>query len=216
MLELRDATIGFGDKTLIHSINECFAAGTISTIQKRGVLDGGSALMQCCAGLLPLLEGEVLLNGEPIQQLSRRRLFQSLCYCHEKGGLVSLFSVYNNLALPLTYHDLYPAEEMRERIHRIARQLQFEALLESEPFQLNDVQTRLVNLARAIIVDAKVILLDELQTGMSVDMLQEIIAVLEQLAAAGKVILMVTTTGDSDHFAQQRFVIHQQKLERIS
>ena len=126
-----------------------------------------------------------------------------------------MFTVFNNIALPITYHRIFPRQEIQQRIHEVAQKLDIESLLSMEPFQLNDVQTRLVNLARALVLDPHLLLIDEVQAGMSGEMVAAIADVLVETAGEGKAVVMVTTAGDDESFANQRYLINNQNLERI-
>ena len=215
MIALDNVTISFGKRILFRELNYHFAAGKITVIRKSDLLDGGSTLLKCCAGIITPSEGVVRFGQKDLVKMSPQELYHSLCYCHEAGGLVSLFTVYNNLAIPLQYHQVFTEEEIHERIVQVADRLGITPLLELEPFQLNDVQVRLVNLARALVVDANVILIDELQTGMSATMLSHVIDLLQTMAKQGVSILMVTTSGHEESFADQQLIIRNNQLESL-
>ena len=155
-----------------------------------------------------------MIGAGNLAQLNSTERFQQLSYCYESEGLVSLFTVYNNLAIPLLYHGLYSPKEIDRRIHETAEQLEISQLLEREPFQLNDVQKRLVNLARALVVGANVILVDEIQTGMSAEMVAQMSALLQEQAERGVTVIMITTLGDEDRFAHNRLQICNRTLEQ--
>lgn len=215
MIALENVTIKFGERVLFRNLNYRFPAGQITVIRKNELLDGGSSLLKCCAGIIAPSVGSVLFGEEDLVRMSPQKLFHSLCYCHETGGLVSLFTVYNNLAIPLHYHQVFSEEEIHHRIIQVAEYLGISGLLELEPFQLNDVQVRLVNLARALVVDANVMLIDELQTGMSAALLSHVIEILQSLVDQGVCVVMVTTSGHEESFADQRLIIRNHQLESL-
>ena len=213
MIALKNVSIKFGDQPVFSGLDYSFAEGAITAIRKMGVLDGGSTLLKCCAGIMVPTAGTILYRGENLAQMSAHQRYRALCYCYESGGLVSLFTVYNNLAIPLLFHQVLEEHEIEPRIHAVAEQLGIESLLDLEPFQLNDVQTRLVNLARALVINADVVLIDELQTGMSAEMLASVVALLQARAQQGASILMVTTDGHEDGFAHVHLAIRNRRLE---
>lgn len=213
MISLRNVNIDMGGRVMFRDINCDFPGGSITTIRKTGVLDGSSTLLKCCSGIMQPSSGEVLWKGENVNGLSGRDRYRRLSYCYESGGLVSLFSIYNNIALPLVYHNIYPEDEIQERIYQVCSQLNIDHLLELEPYQLNDVQIRLANLARAFILKAEAIFVDELQTGMSQDIYDNVVEVLQEQARCDRVIVMVTTSGHDDSFAGLKLQISNQALE---
>ena len=215
MLKTNNLTVGYGGKELLKDVNCEFAAGQIVSIRKAGMLDGSSTFLKSCAGILQPLAGDVAWNGRNLNDFKAGERFKNFCYCYEIGGLISLFTVFNNIALPITYHRIFPRQEIQQRIHEVAQKLDIESLLSMEPFQLNDVQTRLVNLARALVLDPHLLLIDEVQAGMSGEMVAAIADVLVETAGEGKAVVMVTTAGDDESFANQRYLINNQNLERI-
>lgn len=216
MLELRNVWVGSESNPLFQGIDCRFEPGRITSIRKGGVLDGSSTLLKCCAGIIPLQAGVITCKTLPVHQMAADSRFRTISYCFEAGGLVSLFSVYNNIAIPLRYHGICDEDEVEARVQRAMKQLDIEALAHAEPHELNDVQQRLVNLARAFAIDADVLLIDELQTGMSQMMYSRIVGQLQAQAARNKTIIMVTTSGDEDDFADRHLLIRDRTLvERI-
>lgn len=215
MISLENINIQIGGRTIFKDITCTFPSGSITTIRKMGMLDGSSTLLKCCSGILAPASGKILFQGENINKLSDRDRYRKLSYCYEIGGLVSLFSIYSNIALPLTYHSIYSENEIQERIYQVSRQLHIEHLLGLEPHQLNDVQVRLVNLARAFILQAEAIFIDELQTGMSQHIYDNVIDALQEQARSDRTIVMVTTSGHDDSFAKLKLQIHNQSLEAV-
>ena len=95
MIRLDNVSIGFDDRVLFENLNHAFGAGEITVIHKTGVLDGGSTLLKCCAGIVAPLSGSILIGAGNLAQLNSTERFQQLSYCYESEGLVSLFTVYN-------------------------------------------------------------------------------------------------------------------------
>ena len=214
-MQLRDVSVDVQGRNILRGLELEFRAGEITAIRKAGVLDGSSTLLRCCAGIETSYRGKILWRGSDIRSLTPEQRFRELGYCHERGGLISLFDVYGNLALPLIYHFNLTAKHADRIIRRVADPLEIAPLLSLEPFQLNDVQTRLVNLARALCMDCSLIMVDEIQTGMSLDMIQRVAGVLRDQADAGKTVIMITTAGDLDDFAHEHLILRKQRLEDV-
>lgn len=212
ILELKQFSLAFDDLSLFEQVDLSFAKRSIHCLQT-GVLDGGSSFLKAIAGINLPTEGDILIEGESISEFDDDKLFRSVNYCYEAGGLVSLFTIYNNIALPMKYHKSIPSEQIAQRIHLVAEQLQIESLLEVEPHQLNDVQMRLVNLARALVVQPKIILADEIQSGMSPEIRDRVLQTLIQYKDThDALILMTTTAGDETDFADTCLRINNKKV----
>lgn len=213
MVTLDKVQIKRSGLVLFREVSWQFPKASITAIRKTGVLDGSSTLLQCCAGLQAPDRGNVTFDGTDIQKFSNKERFRTLSYCYEYGGLISLFTVYNNLAMPLIYHNIYRDEEVHLKIESVAAELDIEDLLGLEPHQLNDVQIRLVNLMRALVLDSPAIFIDELQAGMSEKMITDVVAVLKRYTQQGSTVIMVTTSGDYDEFADHQLAIINKNLE---
>ncbi len=161
------------------------------------VLDGGTSLLRGIGGFLNGVEGHVrledidLLNCEPAERASVAG------YVYEERGLVSLYTVYQNITLPLQFHGDLPDNIIHARLHEICAALNLdESLMGYRPHELNDVQTRLVNLARALIIEPKLLLIDELEGGMSEEYLRDTMATLRQRQQQHPMAIIITTADD--------------------
>jgi len=212
MLELKDIRIQFENNIVFDDLSHCFDTSSITCI-KTGVLDGGTSLLKCCAGIIKPALGSVSLDGRSIENINDQDIFNDINFCYESGGLVSIFTVYNNIALPMVYHGKYTEKEIRQRIKDIAKKLGIADLLQVEPHQLNDVHTRLANLTRALVISPKLLLVDELQAGMSPEMREAVLEVLTDYQKRDEFTLIMTTTaGDENSFADYRYKIFEQHL----
>jgi ABC-type transporter Mla maintaining outer membrane lipid asymmetry ATPase subunit MlaF len=212
MLELQDITIQFSHNTLFNELNLVVNKGEICCI-RTGVLDGGSTLLKCCAGLILPTSGQVHLEGKNIDQYSDGELFRKVSYCQENAGLISIFSNYNNLLLPINYHLQINSKILAARIKDIAEKFGLSDVLNKEPYQLNDVQISLFTLVRALTIESEIILLDELQSGMSEVMRQRVLELIRAYSDEyGYTFIMTTTAGDDLSFADRVFSIKNQQL----
>lgn len=211
-LEVENFYLGFGDLSLFEDASLQISAGEVVCLAT-GVLDGGTSFLKACAGIVPFQRGTLLVDGGDIRQLSSDQLFRKVAYCYESGGLVSLFTVYNNIAFPMKYHRNFDDDFIAKRIQFVADLLGITKLLDYDAHQLNDVQLRLVNLARALVIRPKLLLVDELQAGMSPSMREKILAILKRYCdETGASVLMTTTAGDSHSIAQRVYRIENKKI----
>ncbi|MGB1756735.1 MAG: hypothetical protein ACPHHQ_08070, partial [Pseudomonadales bacterium] len=70
------------------------------------------------------------------------------------------------------------------------------SLLEAQPQELNDVQTRLVNLARALVIGPKLLLIDELEGGMPDEQIDETMALLTHKKNQTDMIILMTSSNE--------------------
>lgn len=196
MLIVQNLTIEYPGVSVFENVNLEVGADEIVAIRSE-VLDGGTSLLKGIAGFLNGVQGTVLVDGDDMLDNPPVEVINKVGYVYEERGLVSLFDVYNNIALPLQFHTTWGPDEIREHVDHICQRLGLgEDIYRQIPHQLNDVQTRLVNLARALIVEPKVLLIDELEGGMSDDYLRDTMAVLRERQEVHPMAIVMTTMSD--------------------
>ena len=157
---------------------------------------GKTTLLNCISTIDTVTAGHILLNGKDMTTLKSKELAkfrrEHLGFILQDFNLMDTLTAYENIAMALTVLKV-PQGEIKERIQKVARQLQIEEILNKFPYQMSGGQKQRVASARAIITRPSLILADE-PTGAldskSAKMLLENFEVLNQEERA--TILMVT------------------------
>ena len=103
----------------------------------------------------------------------------------------------HNIGLPLQFHTDLSQEEIWTRVREIGGRLQLEDQIYGlQPFELNDVQTRMVTLARALITRPRLLLVDELEGGMSEEFLAATMETLRAFQREEPLPIIMTTASD--------------------
>ena len=188
-------TVGLGvhfeDRSAIENISLDFQAGqTTALVGPNGA--GKSTLLRCLDGILPPTHGEVILAGQPIQRPSSR-----VAYVPQRSDVdwkfpISVLDVAlmgrglrASRFLPIPDRDRQDAlAALAEvRMHRFAA-VQIGAL--------SGGQQQRVFIARALLQDADVFLLDEPFSGVDAPTQALVLKVLDDLRLAGKTIVFAT------------------------
>jgi len=202
----------YGDIQLFRDTSLLIEPGEIICI-KTGVLDGGTTLLKMLAGLTEPDSGKITLNNKVFSEHEPTFLFKNVSMCFEEGGALDVFSNYNNIVLPILYHQDIDPDEIHHRIDRIGTMLNLLDHMDKEPFQLNDVQKRLLNLCRALVIEPSVIIIDELQSGMSKDIRDNVINfLLSEQREKHFSIILTTTAGDRTDFSDRVYRIENYNL----
>jgi ABC-type lipoprotein export system ATPase subunit len=164
---------------------------------KTEVLDGGTTLLKGLAGMLDDIVGEVHLDSMDLLNMNAAQRAMTVGYVYEEQGLVSLYDCYQNIALPLQFHTMTSDELVETRIFDLCDQFSVDRkLLNEYPHALNDVQTRMMNLLRALVIRPKLLLIDELEGGMSEEILEATIHSIRGKQAENSMIVIITTSHD--------------------
>jgi glycerol transport system ATP-binding protein len=121
-------------------------------------LAGKTTLLRLMAGLLRPTDGRLFHGGQDVTGVPVRRRRVAMVY--QQFINYPHLSVFENIASPLRVERV-PEAQVRQRVGRIAELLQLGGLLERRPAELSGGQQQRTALARALVKDAGLVLLDE-------------------------------------------------------
>lgn len=119
---------------------------------------GKTTLLRCLAGLENVDSGKILINGEDITEYPPRNRHISMVF--QSYAIFPHMNIFENIAFGLRMQHL-PKTEIKKRVESAAELLQIENLLDRYPAQISGGQRQRVAVARAITVQAEVLLMDE-------------------------------------------------------
>ncbi|GGK19309.1 ABC transporter ATP-binding protein [Salinarimonas ramus] len=205
MLVARDLVKSFGGVRAVDGVSFTIERGTITgLIGPNGA--GKTTLFNCLAGLFPPTSGTLTLDGTRIDGLSSDRIF--------RAGLARTFQIprpfpemtvlENVMLAPTSQHGerfwapwLTPGRVAREEAtlrekarHWIAF-VGLEPLVEAPARVLSGGQRKLLELARVLVAEPKLVLLDEPGAGVNPRLLDEIVATIAKLNAGGVTFLVI-------------------------
>ena len=119
---------------------------------------GKSTVLRMIAGLEEITQGELLIGGQPAGDLHPKD--RDIAMVFQNYALWPHMTVYQNMAFGLQLRKC-PRREIDEKIHRVAKALGIEPLLQRRPEALSGGERQRVALGRAMMRDPAVFLLDE-------------------------------------------------------
>lgn len=156
-LELKDVSLRVGADTHIHPTTLRLEARGFNTLLGE-TLAGKTTLLRLMAGLVKPSAGEVWFDGKNVTGVPVQRRRVSMVY--QQFINYPNFSVYDNIASPLRVVGTSTAD-VKTRVGRIAELLKLTPLLDRKPSELSGGQQQRTALARALVKDAELVLLDE-------------------------------------------------------
>ncbi len=190
MLELKDVYGGYGRITILNGVSFTIPDVSITTIiGPNGA--GKSTVFKAAFGLLNIHSGQVLLEGTDVtRQAPAQMIGHGVTYVPQGRNVIPQLSVWHNLELGgVTAPD---QARVRARIEEVMDQ--FPMLREHQnrkAIELSGGQQKQLEIARALILDPRLILIDEPSIGLSPNLLQEVFATLRRLRDRGVTVLMV-------------------------
>jgi len=156
MIAIKNLKVDLGD-FLLQNINLEINSGEYFIIL--GPTGAGkTVLLEAIAGLYPVLEGEVWIEGREIARLNPEKRRIGIVY--QDYSLFPHLSVEENIAFGLKLRKC-PKGEIKEKVNDIAEIVGVTHLLERKPQTLSGGEQQKVALARALVTEPEVLLLDE-------------------------------------------------------
>ena len=145
---------------------------------------GKTTLMRLMAGLDKPTSGRILVDGKDATGVPVRE--RSVAMVYQQFMNYPSLSVYENIASPLRVAKL-KSDEIDRRVLKVARLLGLESMLDRLPHQLSGGQQQRTAIARAIVKDADLVLLDEplanLDYKLREELREELPSILQQAGA---------------------------------
>lgn len=155
---------------------------------------GKTVLLRTLLGLNTPTRGQVQVLGRPAAELARAGAAARVGMLFQQGALFSAFSVLDNIAFPLREAGTVPEPLVREaallKLHMVGLKPEDAHKM---PAELSGGMVKRVALARALIMDPPLLMLDEPTAGLDPDSSDAFVALLRALhAELGLTVVMVT------------------------
>jgi polar amino acid transport system ATP-binding protein len=218
VVRIRGVGKSFGEHRVLQGVDLDVNRGEVVTII--GPSGSGKTTLLRCINLLELYdEGSIQLDGTEVGYTvsegpgRRRRSERELAPIRAQTGMVFqmfyLFphlSAVDNVMLGLTkVRGLAKAEARKVAEHWLGR-VGLAHKLDSLPSQLSGGQQQRVGIARAVAMEPKVLLLDEITSALDPELVGEVLAVVQQLAEEGMTMVVVTHEMSFAHEISHRVV----------
>jgi branched-chain amino acid transport system ATP-binding protein len=190
LLVLDQIFAGYGKMTILNGTTAHIRRGAITTmIGPNGA--GKSTMFKAIFGLLPVRSGTITLNGRNTANFSPRQMLDAgVAYIAQGRNIFPELSVRHNLELggvALSDQESLPARmsQIMQRFPMLRERANAQASI------LSGGQQKLLEVARGLLLDPKLILIDEPSIGLSPLLVQEVFAILKSLRDTGVTILLI-------------------------
>jgi putative ABC transport system ATP-binding protein len=209
MIKMRDITkyysTGFVKTFVLRNIDLDVEEGQFLTIM--GPSGAGKSTLLHILGMLDTpSSGEYFFYDRPVHRMSERQLSDlhknHIGFVFQSYHLIDDLTVYENLETPLLYKKVKGSErkgkiaDMLDRFHMVAKKDLF-------PSQLSGGQQQKVAVARAIIINPKLILADEPTGNLNTKEGEEVMDLLKELNENGTTIIQVTHSEKNAAYGQK-------------
>lgn len=191
MLESQAFTTGYGGRPVVHAIDLRVDAGEIvALVGANGA--GKSTLARALSGLLPALGGKLSFGGKDVTRWApAERVKAGLLHVPEGRQVFAGLTVANNLELGCYTRAGEPIGKRRDRLEEVLTR--FPALRDrtgSLAGNLSGGQQQMLAIARALMGEPRLLILDEPSLGLSPSLVQEVFELIAGLRSRGLAILL--------------------------
>jgi len=198
VIDLAGVTKTYGtDETVVHAV-----AG-VDLIVERGDYvavmgasgSGKSTLMNIIGCLDSPTRGRYLLDGVDTRRLDERRQAivrnRKIGFIFQSFNLIPRTTALSNVELPLAYAGVKGSERRRRAAEELAR-VGLENRVSHVPSQLSGGQQQRVSIARAMVTNPVLLLADEPTGALDSHSTEEVLALFDELNAAGRTVVVIT------------------------
>jgi len=158
----------FGDRQVLQDINLSVAPGeAICIVGRSGT--GKSVTLKLIIALIKPDAGHIWIDGEDITRLEDNelsRVRRKMGFLFQNAALFDFLTLYDNLALPLRRLTRKSDQEIDEIIDRVLHQVGLGGDLEKMPLELSGGMKKRAGLARALVLEPEILMVDEPSSGL--------------------------------------------------
>lgn len=212
-VHIQDLGIRFGNHDVIKGLDLDVHSGEFLVLLGPSGC-GKSTLLHTIAGLNPVSHGSIHIGEQDMTRAEPSQRGVGMVF--QSYALYPTMTVKENLAFPLKMAKT-PKAELERRVAAAAEMLQLQPLLERKPGQLSGGQRQRVAIGRAVVREAKVLLLDEPLSNLDAKLRTDLRRELKQLHARLRNTMIYVTHDQVEAMtlATRIVVMHQGVIQQI-
>jgi ABC-type polar amino acid transport system ATPase subunit len=192
LIELQDVGKSFGAVEVLKGVSARFADGEVVAII--GPSGGGkSTLIRCINGLEPLNAGDIRVDGKSVRDRAALTAIRTSCaMVFQQFNLYPHLTVLANITLAPTVVLKRSRADAEAKARELLATVGLADRAGAYPAQLSGGQQQRVGICRALAMEPRHLLLDEVTSALDPEMTAEVLTVIERLAKAGTTMILVT------------------------
>jgi ABC-type polar amino acid transport system ATPase subunit len=192
MIEVRSITKTFGDLTVLRDFSVDFSAEGVTVILGPSGT-GKSTLLRCINGLESIDQGDIIVDGLSVKTRHNVRRIRLTCgMVFQTTVLFPHMNVLENLTMSPIHLLTMDKKEAEEKARVYLEKVGLSSKEKSRHNALSGGEQQRIAIARALMMNPRVLLLDEITSALDPEMSTEVLRILEQLVAEGVCMLVVT------------------------
>ncbi len=194
-LEMRNIYKSFGANDVLRDIDFTVSGGEIcALLGENGA--GKSTLMNILGGVLPCDSGTVALDGRAVQfKTPAESLDAGIAFIHQELNLVNDLAIFENMYIGRelkTKSGFLDAKTMCEKCQDVFRRMDVDLDPRAMVRELDASYKQIVEIARALLMDASIIIMDEPTTSLTDPEIDRVFDMMRTLQAQGVAIVFIS------------------------
>ncbi|MDZ5697706.1 ABC transporter ATP-binding protein [Chelativorans sp. M5D2P16] len=202
-VELNGIVKRFGSLTAVHRMDLDIEEGSFVTLLGPSGC-GKTTTLRMIAGLLDPSEGEIVIKGRSVTRTPIHK--RNLGIVFQNYALFPHKTIFDNVAFGLKYRDV-PRGEAEEKVSRALELVQLPDVGGRFPRQLSGGQQQRIALARAIVIEPDVLLLDEPLSALDANLREDMRVELKRIQAQLGITTIFVTHDQSEALAMSDRIV---------
>ncbi len=172
---------------------------------------GKSTLMKILSGVYPDFEGRIIYKGKQVQFSNPKEAQDcGIAIIHQELNLIPYLSISENIFLGreiTTQWGGLDIKQMRERTRGLLQKLKLNVPPDTPVHQLKVGQQQVVEIAKALLIDSEVIIMDEPTSAISESEVEVLFEIIKSLKQENKTIVYISHKLDELFKIADRFIV---------
>jgi polar amino acid transport system ATP-binding protein len=171
---------------------EVFPGQIVAVIGSSG--SGKSTVLRCVNLLEEIQDGQIFLEGVEISEpdVNQDKVREQIGLVFQSFNLFSHLSILENITLALIHVKNVSKQEAKQKALSWLERIGLADKADSYPDKLSGGQQQRTAIVRAVAMEPKVLLLDEVTSALDPELVGEVLSLIKDLKASGTTILMAT------------------------
>ncbi|MCG7207441.1 amino acid ABC transporter ATP-binding protein [Streptomyces arenae] len=192
-IELRDITKQYGDVKILDRVSLDVPEHSITCLIGASGC-GKSTLLRCVTGLETIDSGDIVLAGDFIsgEGVDLNHVRTQVGFVFQSYNLFPNMTILENVMLAPMEVLKWSKADAYERARELLARVGLSGREDSYPHRLSGGQQQRVAIVRALAMDPKVLLLDEITSALDPELVGEVLTLVRELADAGMTMILAT------------------------
>lgn len=192
IVDMKGIKKSFGANNVLKGVDFKLNSGSIhALLGENGT--GKSTLMNILSGILPFDDGKIVINGEEVNPYNSKKNLK-IAFIHQELALVNDLSIMENLFLGKEEKNklLLNKKSMIEKTDEILKKMGIELDPMSKVGDLNASCKQIIEIAKALLKDANIIIMDEPTTALTNVEIKQVFEIMNSLKSQGVSLIFIS------------------------